>query len=36
MGFLAHWYLEAVDSPDTLWTGIGFVGTALFGKRKKA
>ena len=33
MGYLMHWYLEASRSPDVLWTGIGFVGTALFGVR---
>jgi lipid-A-disaccharide synthase-like uncharacterized protein len=33
MNFLAHWYLEAVQNPDAMWTVIGFLGTALFGMR---
>ena len=33
MNSLAHWYLEATRNPDTVWTIIGFLGTALFGVR---
>jgi lipid-A-disaccharide synthase-like uncharacterized protein len=33
MGYLTHWYLAAIRNPDTVWTLIGFVGTALFGVR---
>jgi lipid-A-disaccharide synthase-like uncharacterized protein len=33
MNFLAHWYLEATRNPDLLWTGIGFLGQAVFGLR---
>jgi lipid-A-disaccharide synthase-like uncharacterized protein len=33
MGYLEHWYLEATQNPDVMWTSIGFVGTALFGMR---
>ena len=33
MNFLTHWYVEALRNPDLLWTGLGFVGTILFGMR---
>lgn len=34
MGFLTYWYLYAVHHPvDTTWTGIGFLGNAIFGLR---
>ncbi len=34
MGFLAHLFKLAEDNPyDTLWTGIGFLGQAVFGVR---
>ena len=34
MGFMTHWYLMALANPyDTIWTGIGFFGQAIFGVR---
>jgi lipid-A-disaccharide synthase-like uncharacterized protein len=34
MGFLWHLYTLALQSPfDTAWTGIGFLGQAVFGVR---
>jgi lipid-A-disaccharide synthase-like uncharacterized protein len=34
MGFLQHLYLLALQHPyDTVWTGIGFLGQAVFGVR---
>ena len=33
MGYLSHWYLTAMQNPDTVWTGIGFLGQAIFGVR---
>ncbi|OJU09384.1 MAG: hypothetical protein BGN85_10880 [Alphaproteobacteria bacterium 64-11] len=34
MGFMAHWYHVATQNPyDTVWTGIGFLGQAVFGVR---
>ena len=34
MSYLTHWYLYAVQHPvDTAWTGIGFLGQAVFGVR---
>jgi lipid-A-disaccharide synthase-like uncharacterized protein len=33
MNFLAHWYTTAIQNPDTMWIGIGFLGQALFGLR---
>lgn len=33
MNYLAHFYLEATQNPDVMWTSIGFLGTALFGMR---
>jgi lipid-A-disaccharide synthase-like uncharacterized protein len=33
MGYLEHWYLTAIEDPNTVWTAIGFLGTALFGAR---
>lgn len=34
MGYFAHLYLLAAQHPyDTVWTGIGFLGQAVFGVR---
>ncbi len=34
MGFMAHWYQMAMQHPyDAGWTGIGFLGQAIFGIR---
>ena len=34
MNYLAHLYLLAMTHPlDTVWTGIGFLGQAIFGVR---
>ncbi len=34
MGFMSHWYQMAMQNPyDTLWTGVGFLGQAIFGVR---
>jgi lipid-A-disaccharide synthase-like uncharacterized protein len=34
MGLLVHWYQLAVQHPtDTVWTGVGFLGQAIFGVR---
>jgi len=34
MGYLAHWYLYALQHPsDILWNGAGFLGSAIFGVR---
>jgi len=33
MGYLEHWYLEAMRNPDIVWAAIGFGGQALFAAR---